>query len=257
MQPPQPLRTSGRRARHVDVLAPDHPSHARGVGQLARRRQHVGRLAPLLGEQQREGLGVEAIAGQDRDVLAERTVTRGLPSADVVIVHRGQVVVDQRVGMDQLERGCEGQHVGGVESHRGRRGQSEHGADPLARREQRVAHRLLQPVGGRIPGEAQPDEIALHLGLEMLRELDRFFGGDHYCAAGNGSWPGRSGRGSTAARARSSIAALTLAMRAASRAHSSIASSAVCGSSSPDRSRSAVSLRLVASSVISSASSDI
>ena len=56
-----------------------------------------------------EGLGVERVAGEDRDVLAERDVARRAAAAQVVVVHRRQVVVDERVGVDQLDRGGERQ----------------------------------------------------------------------------------------------------------------------------------------------------
>ncbi len=64
-------------------------------------------------EQVAEGLRVEPVAGEDRDVLAERDVAGGPAAAQVVVVHRRQVVVDQRVGVDQLERGRQRQHLGG------------------------------------------------------------------------------------------------------------------------------------------------
>ena len=72
----------------------------------------------------------------------------GPPAAQLVVVHRRQVVVDQRVGVDQLDRGRGGQHRLGLGAGRARGGQREHRADPLAPGEQRVAHRLVEP-GGR------------------------------------------------------------------------------------------------------------
>src|SRR3546814_14089569 len=46
---------------------------------------------------------VEAVAGQNRGRLAEGLVDGGLAVADVVIVHRGQVVMDQRIDVDALD----------------------------------------------------------------------------------------------------------------------------------------------------------
>ena len=56
-------------------------------------------------------LGEQAVAGEDRHVLAEHHVRGRAAPAQVVVVHRRQVVVDQRVGVDQLDRGRRGQHV--------------------------------------------------------------------------------------------------------------------------------------------------
>jgi hypothetical protein len=64
VQPPQV-----RRALDVDVLTADHAAHAGGVGELAHGREHAPRVSLLLPEHEREGLRVEAVAGQDRDAL--------------------------------------------------------------------------------------------------------------------------------------------------------------------------------------------
>ena len=55
--------------RDVDVLAADHAVDAGGGAQLAQRREHPRRLARLLAEEPHR-LGEEAVAGEDRDVLA-------------------------------------------------------------------------------------------------------------------------------------------------------------------------------------------
>ena len=49
--------------------------------------------------------------GEDRHVLAELHVAGRLPAAQLVVVHRRQVVVDQRVGVDQLDRARQRQHL--------------------------------------------------------------------------------------------------------------------------------------------------
>ena len=101
------------------------------------------------------GLREQPVAGEDGHGLAEADVARGLAAAEVVVVHRRQVVVDQAVGVDQLDRGGEREDrlarswssaLGG--------GEREHRPDALAAREQRVAHRLLEALGGGLRGEA-------------------------------------------------------------------------------------------------------
>ena len=154
---------------HVEELAAHHPADARGGRQLARAGEHVGRLAGLLGERQPQRLGEQAVAGEDRHVLAERHVAGGLAAAQVVVVHGRQVVVDERVGVDHLDRRRERQHVLGVAPERLGRGQGQHRPDALAARQQRVAHGLHQPRDARLVAEAQLLEVVVH----PLLELDR------------------------------------------------------------------------------------
>ena len=111
VQPPQALGPVGGAVPATSMYWPaDHPLDPGRGGQLARRRSTLRRLAALLGQQQPERLGVERVAGEDRDVLAERLVAGRAAATQVVVVHRRQVVVDQRVGVDQLDRRGERQH---------------------------------------------------------------------------------------------------------------------------------------------------
>ena len=151
VQPAQGRLAALGEALHVDVLPADHAVDAGRRRQLADRREHVARVALLVVGEVAERLGVEPVPGQDRDVLAERAVAGRPAAAQVVVVHRRQVVVDQAVGVDQLERGRERQHAVLV-LDRPRRGQREDRADALAAREQAVAHGLLQAGRGRLVG---------------------------------------------------------------------------------------------------------
>ena len=162
------LAPVGDRA-HVDVLPADHPVHARRVRELGHRREHVGRLAGLLVQREPERLRVEPVAREDGHVLAEADVTRRAAAAQVVVVHRRQVVVDQRVRVDQLERGRERQRPRGVAAQRPRRREREHRPDPLPAGHQRVAHRLLEPRGVGLAREPQRVEVGVDLGAQMLR----------------------------------------------------------------------------------------
>ena len=46
----------------------------------------------------------DARARQDRGGFVERLVQRGLAAAEVVIIHGGQIVMDQRIGVDEFNR---------------------------------------------------------------------------------------------------------------------------------------------------------
>jgi hypothetical protein len=155
---------------HVQVLPADHPVHSGGRGQLAGGGQHERGLADLLAEEVAEGLGIEAVAGEDGDVLAVLHVARGPSAAQVVVVHGRQVVVDERVGVDELDGRGQGEHAGRVAADGPLGGQRQHGPDALAAGQQRVAHRLLQPSRlRRGAGEAQVGEVALDRVAQGLR----------------------------------------------------------------------------------------
>ena len=90
---------------------PTMPSTPAAPDHLAHGGQHRRGLALLLAQRQAQRLREETVAGEDRHVLAEGHVTGGLAAPQLVVVHRRQVVVDQRVGVDHLDRGGERQHL--------------------------------------------------------------------------------------------------------------------------------------------------
>ena len=147
---------------------PTMPSTPVAAASSATRGEHARRLALLRGQQEPERLGVERVAGEDRDVLAELTWQVGPPAAQVVVVHRREVVVDQRVGVDQLDRRRERQHVARVALRRAGGRERQHRADALAAGEQAVAHRLLQ--AGRPRGRRRREAQLLEVGLDLLAQ---------------------------------------------------------------------------------------
>jgi hypothetical protein len=70
----------------------------------------------VLGDQP-EGERQQAIPRQDGDRLAVDLVVGGMPAAEVVVVHGRQVVVDERVGVDALQRAGGRQHVRQATAH--------------------------------------------------------------------------------------------------------------------------------------------
>lgn len=103
------------------------------------------RIAPGVGEHF-EGQRLQAVGGEDRGGLVEGPVGGRLATAQVVVVHCRQVVVDQRVGMDQLHRA--GRGVGALrrtaEGLAG--GVGEQRANPLATVHHAVAHGLVEAL---------------------------------------------------------------------------------------------------------------
>jgi hypothetical protein len=90
----------------VDRLAARHAARAAGD---ARRAAIIfswsaGRRRAVLGEEL-EGEALQRVAREERRGLVELHVAGGLAAAQDVVVHAGQVVVDERVRMDHLDRG--------------------------------------------------------------------------------------------------------------------------------------------------------
>ena len=171
----------------IRVLAADHAAHARGRRELGGGLQHALGGRALVGEQVAEGLRVQSVAREDRDVLAELHMTGGLAASQPVVVHRRQVVVDQRVGVDQLDRPRQRQHLLLLGPDRPGGRQREHGTDALPARQQRVAHRFLEPRSQGLAGKAHRLEVALDLLAQVLG-----ISGLHGCAEpySRVSWPG-------------------------------------------------------------------
>ena len=90
-------------AFQVQHLAADHAVNgADGVGDKADDLNGGGGRAVEPG-QHLEGAGLQRVAGQNGDGLAEGHVAGGLAAAQIVVVQGGQVVVDERVGVEHLQ----------------------------------------------------------------------------------------------------------------------------------------------------------
>ena len=88
---------------HVAHLPANHPRPTGGVGKGLDLRQ-PGRGRKRTVRQQRESKGVQRIPGEDGGGLIKSAVRAGTTTTQVVIVHRRQVVVNERVGVDGLNR---------------------------------------------------------------------------------------------------------------------------------------------------------
>jgi len=84
-------------------LPANHPRPTGGIGKGLDLRQ-PGRGRKRTVRQQRESEGVQRIPGEDGGGFIEGAVRAGTATAQVVIVHRRQVVVNERVGVDGLNR---------------------------------------------------------------------------------------------------------------------------------------------------------
>jgi len=88
----------------VDDLAADHAiDGASGMSSLANdRNPRLRRTTDL--RQHFVGLRLQGVSRENGDGLAERLMAGGTPAPQVVVVERGQIVVDQRIGVEHFER---------------------------------------------------------------------------------------------------------------------------------------------------------
>jgi len=131
----------------VQRLAAAHAGRAGGMGQGLQARHAQCRRQRCIG-QQAERTGLQGVAGEDRGGFVEGDVGGGLATAQGIVVHRRQVVVHQRVGVDQFHR-----HRRGIKPVQGRAehlagGIDQQGAHALAATEHGMAHRLVQALRG-------------------------------------------------------------------------------------------------------------
>ena len=107
----------------VDLLPAGHAARA---GRERQDLHHFELRARFVGDavlgQQLEGERLQRVAHQQRRSLVVLDVQRRLAAPENVVVHAGQVIVHQRIGVDQLDRGrcdldplraCIGQLAGG------------------------------------------------------------------------------------------------------------------------------------------------
>ena len=69
-----------------------------------------------------------------------------LAAAEIVVVHTGQIVVDQAVGVQHLDRTGDGHRRLDISAADTAELQHKHGADAFSSGEEAVAHRLGQPL---------------------------------------------------------------------------------------------------------------
>ena len=98
----------------------------------------------LVAERKSHRLTQERVAGKDGNGLAEARVAAWLAAAQVVVVERRQIVVNQRKGMDELKRTRAREHVLNIDVKGLGGSQRQNGPDALAPTEQRVASGLAE-----------------------------------------------------------------------------------------------------------------
>jgi hypothetical protein len=118
---------------------------------------------------------VEAVAGKHRLGFPERPVDGRLAAPEVVIVHARQIVVDQAVDMDRLDRAADPQRPLGIDREQLSGSGGKQRAQALAAADRCVAHRGIQPFAPVVGGLQKAAEETVDLGGDarrLLVELD-------------------------------------------------------------------------------------
>ena len=165
-------------AFEVEHLAADHAvDGADGIGDEADDlRGRVGRAVEA--GQHFEGAGLQRVAGEDGDGFTEGDVAGGLAAAQVVVVERGQVVVDERVGVKHLDGRAETLDAFGQAARDGDAGlHGEHRPETLAAGKDGVAHGAVDGDRNSVRGG---DQLFQRLVGEVGAFLnERFYVGGH------------------------------------------------------------------------------
>ena len=154
----------------VHHLAAGHSAGPGGAGKLE---HEVGPDPRVV---MRRGIGedlerqrMQAVAGKHRRRLAERLVNRRLAAPEVGIVHARQIVVDQRIDVDRLDRAADAERPIAVDREQARSGDGEQRTEPLAAADRGVPHRFVEPLAAVAGRREQRGEEAVDVGTDAPR----------------------------------------------------------------------------------------
>ena len=163
---------SGRRAgADVGVLPAHHPVHAGRRRQLRGRRAAPAR-APSAGavSRCRNASAYSPSPARIATSSPNLHVAGRLPAAQLVVVHRRQVVVDQRVGVDQLDRPRQRQHLAAARARPPARSPAPAPAGCACRR---PAASSASPPPGPPSAASLGEPHALQVALDLLAQVLR------------------------------------------------------------------------------------
>jgi hypothetical protein len=88
-------------------------------------------------------------------------------AAHVVVVHARQIVVDQRIDVDRLDRAADAERAFTIDREQSRRSNGEERSQPLAAADRRVAHRLIERLAAIACRWKQPGEEIIDFGRDL------------------------------------------------------------------------------------------
>ena len=132
-------------ALQVDHLPAAHPLGAAGKGEFSDQVNNLAGIDRQLGQAPKR-LGLQRIAREHRLGISELNVARGLAAAQHIIVHARQVIMNQGIGVNELNGDCSlvadaerssGQAAGSIDKE---------GANPLSAAQNGIAHGFIQSL---------------------------------------------------------------------------------------------------------------
>ncbi len=100
-----------------------------------------------------KSFGEKAIAREYGDRFAEDAVIGGPTAAKIIIVHAGEIVMNQGVGVNALDGASGGEREGFFPSHSPSGGEAEDGAEAFAACKKTVAHGSVDEGGLGLGGD--------------------------------------------------------------------------------------------------------
>ena len=132
----------------VQQLTADHAADARRARQRADQRDaHFGVRMDLRARRCFESQGQQPVSSEDGRGFVKGFVCCGTAASQVVVVHGRQVVMNERIAMDEFERRSRHQRATSRHAEQIAAGDDQQGADALAAAERGMAHRCEQAGG--------------------------------------------------------------------------------------------------------------
>ncbi len=129
--------------RHIHHLATDHAGMTRSLRQTHNEiATHEGIAMRLRRTQQRKRMRQKRITREDRGGFIESLVHRRFAAAQIVVVHRGQIVMDERIGVNAFHRRSDAAERTAIHAEQTACLQDKESAQPLAATKRRIAHGL-------------------------------------------------------------------------------------------------------------------
>ncbi len=136
----------------VEDLAGNEATATGGAGKLG---DKIGPGVPAVGSgagHRSKRLREKPVPGQDGHGFAVDLVVGRAPATKIIVVHAGQVVMDQGIGVDAFHR-AGGRQGRGFQPSRGPgRGKTENGTKAFSTGEETVAHCLVDESRMAVPG---------------------------------------------------------------------------------------------------------
>ena len=137
----------------IQHLSAHHTVRTAGTHQHPQRLQT--RVSGQHGSLQNQSVGrrLEGVSRQYCQGLTVNLVVGGFTPAEIVIIHAGQVIMDQRIRVDQLQCAAKGQRQVPVNAAQPGKLQRQHRSDPLSAAQDRISHSVIQLAIGHLFGK--------------------------------------------------------------------------------------------------------